>query len=69
MTEKTYSVPDVSCEHCVAAVNRELRKIDGVRDVLVDLDGKTVTVRMEDAVTDQQIIDGLDEAGYDVVTN
>lgn len=66
MTEKTYKVPDVSCEHCVAAVNKELRQIEGVHDVIVDLNDKTVTVRMDDSVTDEQIIEGLDEAGYDV---
>lgn len=66
MTKKTYNVPDVSCEHCVAAVNRELRKIEGISDVDVDLDTKTVTVAMSDQVTDEQVIAGLDEAGYDV---
>lgn len=66
MTEKTYNVPDVNCEHCVTAVNQELRRIDGVHDVIVDLNDKTVTVKMDDAVTDEQIIEGLDEAGYDV---
>ncbi len=66
MTEKTYNVPDVSCEHCVAAVQRELSKIDGVEAITVDLDHKTVTVQAAAAVTDQQIIAGLDEAGYDV---
>lgn len=66
MTKKTYNVPDVSCEHCVAAVNQELRQIDGVANVDVDLDAKTVTVEMSDQVTDEQVIAGLDEAGYDV---
>lgn len=66
MTEKTYNVPDVSCEHCVAAVQRELSKIDGVEAITVDLDHKTVTVQAAADVTDQQIIAGLDEAGYDV---
>lgn len=66
MTTTTYRVPDVSCEHCVRAVTEEVGKLDGVEDVQVDLDAKTVTVRREDQVTDAQIIAALDEAGYDV---
>lgn len=66
MTTTTYNVPDVSCEHCVRAVTQEVGKLDGVEDVQVDLDAKTVTVRREDRVTDAQIIAALDEAGYDV---
>lgn len=68
MTEKTFTVPDVSCEHCVTAVQRELSKIDGIESVAVDLDQKTVTVSVTESVTDQQIIAGLDEAGYDVAS-
>lgn len=68
MTEKTYLVPDVHCDHCVAAINRELRAIDGVADVDVDLESKTVRVKMQETVSDDQIIAGLDEAGFDVAT-
>lgn len=68
MTEKTYRVPDVHCDHCVAAINQELRAIDGVDDVDVDLDAKTVKVKMQEQVSDEQIIAGLDEAGFDVAT-
>lgn len=66
MTTTTYNVPDVSCEHCVRAVTQEVGKLEGVEDIQVDLDTKTVTVRREDRVTDAQIIAALDEAGYDV---
>lgn len=66
MTTTTYNVPDVSCEHCVRAVTQEVGKLEGVEDIQIDLDTKTVTVRREDRVTDAQIIAALDEAGYDV---
>ncbi|MFW6076094.1 MAG: heavy-metal-associated domain-containing protein [Chloroflexota bacterium] len=68
MTEKTYRVPDVHCDHCVAAINRELRSIDGVQDVEVDLDQKVVSVKVDESVSDEQIIEGLDEAGFDVAS-
>jgi Cu+-exporting ATPase len=45
MTEITYTVPDMSCDHCEAAVSSELRNVPGVASVVVDLDAKLVTVR------------------------
>lgn len=67
MTKRIYNVPEVHCDHCVAAINRELREIDGVHEIQVDLDAKTVTVEVEANVPDEQILEGLYEAGFDVV--
>ena len=69
MTEKTYVVPDVSCEHCVSAITSELTKIGGIQDVQVDIPTKVVTVRHDGSVTDEQVVAGLDEAGYEVAAN
>jgi copper chaperone len=64
--QKTYSVPEVHCDHCVAAINRELGQIEGIDAIGVDLDTKTVTVELTDEVSDEQIAEGLYEAGFDV---
>ena len=40
----TYTVPDISCDHCVRAIEKELAPLDGVEAVNVDVDSKTVTV-------------------------
>jgi copper chaperone CopZ len=66
MIEKTYIVPDVSCEHCVRAITDELRQIEGVQSVKVDIPTKVVTVAHQDSVSDQQIVAGIQEAGYEV---
>ena len=66
MTEQTYRVPDVSCEHCVRAITEELTKLPGVAEVAVDLQTKLVTVRHDASVTDDQVRGGIAEAGYDV---
>ena len=63
--ELTYSVPGLSCGHCVAAVTREVSQVAGVADVSVDLDAKTVVVRGE-GVGDAAVRAAIDEAGYDV---
>ena len=45
MIEKVYTVPGVSCSHCVKAITDELTRIPGVEKVDVDLDSGEVAVR------------------------
>lgn len=61
--ERTYKVPDMSCEHCVNAITGEVRPLDGVTSVDIDLEAKTVTVVGGD---DDAIAAAIDEAGYDI---
>jgi copper chaperone len=65
MSTLTYSVPDVSCAHCQAAITDEVSTVAGVESVEVDLDTKTVTVTGE-PLDEQAIIAAIDEAGYEV---
>jgi copper chaperone len=64
MDTKTYSVPGMHCDHCKAAVSRELEAVTGVERVDVDLETKLVTVRGE-TLDDAALIAAIDEAGYD----
>src|SRR6516164_6096962 len=61
----TYRVPGMSCEHCRAAVTKELRCVAGVESVAVDLDEKLVTVRGS-SLEDAALRAAIDEAGYAV---
>jgi copper chaperone len=61
---RTYSVPEISCDHCKAAIEGEVGKVPGVERVLVDVPGKTVAV--DGAVGEDAIRAAIDEAGYDV---
>ena len=60
----TYLVPGMTCEHCVAAIGAEVRKVPGVEAVAVDLAAKEVQVT-GDPVRDD-VVAAIDEAGYDV---
>jgi copper chaperone len=62
--ELTYSVPDVSCEHCRAAVTAALQPLPGVREVDVDLAAKRVAVHGE-ALDDAALRAALAAAGYE----
>ena len=62
-TVHVHRVPDISCDHCVRAIESALAPVAGVTAVDVDLDAKTVTVAGGDAAA---VVAALDEAGYDV---
>ncbi len=63
MTDKTYSVTGMTCEHCINAVSTEVGGIAGVQGVVVDLATGRVTVS-GDGFTDEQIRAAVGEAGY-----
>ncbi len=68
MTVKTYTVKGMTCGHCVQAVSDELGKLDGVRDVAVDLGSGAVTVTSEAPLADAQVLQAVDEAGYELAS-
>lgn len=66
MTSATYRVTGMTCEHCVHWVSTELKALDGVRDVTVDLipgGASAVTVTSDEPLTRQAVAGALDEAG------
>jgi copper chaperone len=63
---KTYTVPGMSCQHCVAAVSEEVGRVAGVEAVDVALETKQVTVRGRE-LDDDALRLAIDEAGYEAV--
>lgn len=66
LTEKTYVVPDISCEHCVRAITTELDSIPGVEVLNIDIPTKVVAVRYDESVVEDQIVAGIEDAGYEI---
>jgi copper chaperone len=64
MAPRTYSVPEISCGHCKESIEGEVNKLDGVAEVIVDIESKTVTV--DGIASDVAIRAAIEEAGYDV---
>ncbi len=60
----TYRVPDISCDHCKAAITEAVRPLDGVDSVDVAVDDKTVTVAGD--FDDTAVRAAIDDAGYDI---
>ncbi len=66
MTTQTYSVTGMTCDHCAHAVTSELKGLDGVSEVQVDLVAggtSTVTVTSEQPLDQGKVTEALDEAG------
>ena len=60
----TYSVPAIHCAHCAMSIREEVSEVEGVEQVDVDLDSKTVTIhggQLDDAALRAAIV----EAGYE----
>ncbi|NIN69754.1 MAG: heavy metal transporter [Anaerolineae bacterium] len=64
MSSKTYSVPNISCGHCVATIEREVGAVPGVEEVKADLEAKEVMVVYDDETVLAQVENLLEEIGY-----
>lgn len=57
-----FSVPDMSCEHCKATIEKALAGVPGAEPVKVDLEAQQVTTG--GAAAGGAIVAALEEAGY-----
>ena len=69
VARETYLVRGMSCGHCVAAVSSELRELEGVRDVHVDLPSGAVTVTSDAPLDAEAVAAAIDEAGYELASD
>lgn len=67
MKETTLKVEGMSCNHCKAAVEGALNELSGVESAKVSLEDKRVDVVHNDTVSHQQMVDAVEEQGYDVM--
>ncbi len=65
--KKIIKIDGMSCHHCTARVEKALGACEGVTSVVVDLDSKTAIVELNADLTDVQLTEIIDDAGYDVV--
>lgn len=64
MEERTYSIPGITCQHCVNTIEREIAEIEGVKAVKADIDGKSATIQWDSPATNEVVMDMLREIGY-----
>lgn len=67
MAQEVLSVPEVTCQHCVSAIEGAVGALDGVQSVSVNLDRKDVTVVYDDArPIHDSIVTAITGEGYQV---
>lgn len=66
MTTITYTVPAISCGHCVHTIQTELSVLEGVSRVVASEATKAVTIDFEDPATPDRIEALLAEINYPV---
>ncbi len=66
MTTTFLRVEGMTCDHCVAAVSRELAAVSGVLDVKVDLRTGAVEVTASGPLDPVAARAAVEEAGYEL---
>jgi copper chaperone len=66
MTTVTYSVPNISCGHCVHTIQTEVVELEGVKEVRADAETKNVVVIFDAPASEDQIKALLAEINYPV---
>lgn len=66
MTEATYSVTGMTCDHCVRAVTTEVGQVPGVASVSVDLAAGQVTLVSEEPIDPDAVRAAVEEAGFEL---
>lgn len=64
MESKTFSIPNISCGHCVMTIKNELSEIEGVSNVEGDPESKKATVEYDAPATLEKIKSTLEEINY-----
>ncbi len=67
LPETVLAVPDISCEHCVNAINGALNGLPGVETVDTDIPTKTVHLRYDPGQLSLEKVEAvLDDIGYTI---
>ena len=64
MEKKTFSIPSISCGHCVNAIETELTDLEGVSKVEGNIESKSVNVEWDSPATEETIKNKLTEINY-----
>jgi copper chaperone len=64
MTTVTYSVPAISCGHCIHTIETELSELQGVQSVKADIDTKKVVITFDAPASEEKIKALLAEIDY-----
>ncbi|MCK4966849.1 SO_0444 family Cu/Zn efflux transporter [bacterium] len=61
-TGRIFNVPDMECEHCKNKIDSEIRKLDGIEDMKINL--KTKKIEITGSASDERVISTINNSGY-----
>lgn len=61
---KNISIEGMICGHCASHVEAELKEVNGVKSVKVDIAAKNALVELEHEVDDALLKEAVENAGY-----
>lgn len=64
MTTVTYSIPNISCGHCVHTIQSEVSELPGVKSVQADQNTRQAVITFEPPATEEKIKALLEEINY-----
>lgn len=64
MESRTLSIPNISCNHCVMSIKKELGEIEGVAKIEGDPETKKITVEWDAPATLEMLKSTLKEINY-----
>lgn len=68
MNKVIYSIPNISCNHCVHTIKMEVSELEGVTGVEANADNKQATIVFEPPATEDQIKSLLAELNYPIAS-
>lgn len=66
--KKIVKVEGMHCQHCQATVEKVLSGLQGVSSAKVDLDKKTATVSLESDISDDVLMQTVNDAGFQAIS-
>ncbi len=64
MEKQSFTIPNISCGHCVMTIKNELEDMEGIRSVEGDPSNKTIMAELEAPATIEGIRTRLAEINY-----
>lgn len=63
--ETVFSVPAMTCRHCVRSISAPVRDVEGV--VALEADATTRTIRVHGAADPDSVLSAIAAAGYEAI--
>jgi copper chaperone len=64
MKTVTYTIPNISCMHCVHTIKTEVSDLEGVKSVDANAQTKLTTITFDVPATEDKIVELLKEINY-----